>query len=58
MPMLWDFDFVIFLLRCLKPHLPKFQSLSVVCLVTGDNTRNDFFSLACLANTFLLKFAL
>ena len=29
--------FVIFLLRCLKPLLPKFQRLSVVCLVTGDN---------------------
>ena len=49
MPTLWDFEarqcdtiFVIFLLRYLKPRLPKFQRLSVVCLVTGD-TRNDFF---------------
>ena len=64
-PTLWDFEarqcdtiFVIFLLRCLKPRLPKFQRLSFVCLVTGDNTRNDFFPLACLANAFLLELAL
>ena len=45
-----DTIFVIFLLRCLKPLLPKFQRLSVVCLVTGGNTRTEFFPLACLAN--------
>ena len=56
---LWDFKarqcntfFVIFLLRCLKPLLPKFQRLSVVCLVAGDNTRTDFFPLVCLAKRF------
>ena len=38
-----DTIFIIFLLRCLKPLLPKFQRLSVVCLITGDNTRTEFF---------------
>ena len=46
----YDTIFIIFLLRYLKPLLPKFQRLSVVCLVTGDNTRIDSFPLACQAN--------
>ena len=50
--------FVIFLLRCFKPPLPKFQKLSVVCLVTGDNKRTDFFPLACQADASLLELAL
>ena len=50
--------FVIFLLRCLKRLLPKFQRLSVVCLVTGDNTHTKFFPLVCLANASLLELAL
>ena len=49
---------VSFLLRCWKPLLPKFQRLSVVCLVTGDNTRTEFLPLACLANASLLELAL
>ena len=48
----------IFVLRCLKPLLPKFQRLSVVCLVTGDNTHTEFFPLVCLANASLLELAL
>ena len=42
-----DTVFVIFFIRCFKRLLPKFQRLPVVCLVTDDNTRNDFFPLAC-----------
>ena len=53
-----DTVFVIFLIRCLKRLLPKFQRLPVVCLVTGDNTRNDFFPLACLANASLPELTL
>ena len=36
----------------LKPLQPKFQRLSTVCLVTGDNTRTDFFPLTCLQHFF------
>ena len=53
-----DTIFVIFIVRCLKPQLPTFQRLPVVHLVTGDNTRTDFFPLACLANASLLELTL
>ena len=53
-----DTIFVIFLLRFFKPLLPKFQGLSVVCLVTSDNTRTEFVPLACLANASLPELTL
>ena len=57
MPMLWDFE----ARQCETIYFPSqmFEgSHSVVCLVTGDNARKDFFPLACLANAFLLELAL